>query len=34
MFWIIYGRERRHRVYTKNLLTGSADSLEGDKPHP
>ncbi|KAJ8751772.1 hypothetical protein K2173_025956 [Erythroxylum novogranatense] len=31
IFWVIYGRERRHRVYTKQLLIGSSKSLESDK---
>ncbi|KAJ7966216.1 putative Transmembrane protein [Quillaja saponaria] len=33
IFWVIYGRERRHRLYTKQLTAGSANSFEEDKNH-
>lgn len=32
LFWVIYGRERRHRVYTKEHTPRSAHVYEGDKP--
>lgn len=31
LFWVIYGRERRHRVYTKQILEGPHHGPEGDK---
>lgn len=31
LFWVIYGRERRHRVYTKELKAESAQGTEGEK---
>lgn len=31
LFWVIYGRERRHRVYTKELMAESAQGTEGEK---
>ncbi|KAA8525527.1 hypothetical protein F0562_007382 [Nyssa sinensis] len=31
VFWVIYGRERRHRVYTKKHMARYATSFEGDK---
>ncbi|XP_004292739.1 PREDICTED: uncharacterized protein LOC101314155 [Fragaria vesca subsp. vesca] len=31
LFWVIYGRERRHRVYTKDLVAESAQGTEGEK---
>ncbi|XP_073042517.1 uncharacterized protein [Primulina eburnea] len=30
VFWVIYGRERRHRVYTKEHMRGGVDDFEGD----
>lgn len=33
LFWVIYGRERRHRVYTKEHTPRSGDVYEGDKAH-
>ncbi|KAI8547398.1 hypothetical protein RHMOL_Rhmol07G0192600 [Rhododendron molle] len=31
VFWVIYGRERRHRVYTKQFSDGMDRGFEGDK---
>ncbi|KAL6208358.1 hypothetical protein ACLB2K_019309 [Fragaria x ananassa] len=31
LFWVIYGRERRHRVYTKDLVAESSQGTEGEK---
>ncbi|KAI5355158.1 PREDICTED: transmembrane [Prunus dulcis] len=31
LLWVIYGRERRHRVYTKELMAESAQGAEGEK---
>lgn len=31
LFWVIYGRERRHRVYTKELTAESAQGTQGEK---
>lgn len=31
VFWVIYGRERRHRVYTKQFSDGTDRGFEGDK---
>ncbi|XP_015871217.3 uncharacterized protein LOC107408348 [Ziziphus jujuba] len=31
IFWVIYGRERRHRVLIKRLMTESSHGLEGQK---
>ncbi|KAM5564409.1 hypothetical protein ABKV19_018813 [Rosa sericea] len=31
VFWVIYGRERRHRVYTKESMAESAQGTEGEK---
>ncbi|KDP33556.1 hypothetical protein JCGZ_07127 [Jatropha curcas] len=31
IFWVIYGRERRHRAYNKKLQAESTQSLEEDK---
>ncbi|KAH0989514.1 hypothetical protein GBA52_000997 [Prunus armeniaca] len=31
LLWVIYGRERRHRVYTKELMAESAQGTEGEK---
>lgn len=31
IFWVIYGRERRHRVYTKEFMDRSSQGYEGDK---
>ncbi|CAA0829357.1 Unknown protein [Striga hermonthica] len=31
VFWVIYGRERRHRVYTKAHMPGGDRGLDGDK---
>ncbi|KAE8056333.1 hypothetical protein FH972_013114 [Carpinus fangiana] len=35
IFWVIYGRERRHRVYTKEkeAMSKSSEALEGSKDH-
>lgn len=33
VFWVIYGRERRHRVYTKEHMRGGDHDLGGDKQH-
>lgn len=35
IFWVIYGRERRHRVYTKEkeAKSKSTEALEGSKDH-
>lgn len=33
IFWVIYGRERRHRVHTKKLTSESAEAIEGGKEH-
>ncbi|XAR69409.1 hypothetical protein NMG60_11000974 [Bertholletia excelsa] len=30
-FWVIYGRERRHRVYTKQLLARPGEGIEEEK---
>ncbi|CAA3028699.1 uncharacterized protein LOC111389910 [Olea europaea subsp. europaea] len=32
LFWVIYGRERKHRVYTKELAPRFSEGHEGDKP--
>ncbi|XP_057488197.1 uncharacterized protein LOC130774192 [Actinidia eriantha] len=31
VFWVIYGRERRHRVYTKQHMGDPGHGFEGDK---
>ncbi|KAL9376189.1 hypothetical protein Peur_030309 [Populus x canadensis] len=31
IFWVIYGRERRHRVYSKQLVSESAQGSEREK---
>ncbi|KAG5225231.1 transmembrane protein [Salix suchowensis] len=31
IFWVIYGRERRHRVYSKQLVSESAQGAEREK---
>ncbi|KAL2471883.1 hypothetical protein Adt_40019 [Abeliophyllum distichum] len=31
LFFVIYGRERRHRMYTKEHMPEAAEGLEGDK---
>ncbi|KAK9279394.1 hypothetical protein L1049_013073 [Liquidambar formosana] len=31
IFWVIYGRERRYRVYTKQFMARSPQGQEGDK---
>ncbi|PHU09002.1 hypothetical protein BC332_20862 [Capsicum chinense] len=31
-FWVIYGRERRHRVYTKEHMPKPSEGYEGNKP--
>ncbi|KAL3497321.1 hypothetical protein ACH5RR_040053 [Cinchona calisaya] len=31
LFWVIYGRERRHRVYTKEHMPKPLEDFEGDK---
>lgn len=31
IFWVIYGRERRHRVYSKQLVSESAQGTEREK---
>ncbi|KAG7965596.1 hypothetical protein I3843_08G009200 [Carya illinoinensis] len=31
IFWVIYGRERRHRVFTKKLTSESAETFEEGK---
>ncbi|KAG6770781.1 hypothetical protein POTOM_026476 [Populus tomentosa] len=31
IFWVIYGRERRHRAYSKQLVSESAQGSEGEK---
>ncbi|KAL3844009.1 hypothetical protein ACJIZ3_001412 [Penstemon smallii] len=31
VFWVIYGRERRHRVYTKEHSPSGVDGFHGDK---
>ncbi|KAJ8538836.1 hypothetical protein K7X08_032305 [Anisodus acutangulus] len=31
-FWVIYGRERRHRVYTKEHMPKPAEGYGGNKP--
>ena len=31
IFWVIYGRERRHRVYSKQLVSESAQGPEREK---
>ncbi|KAK3003427.1 hypothetical protein RJ639_019868 [Escallonia herrerae] len=31
LFWVIYGRERRHRVYTKEHMAGPGRGFEEDK---
>ncbi|KAK2979450.1 hypothetical protein RJ640_015079 [Escallonia rubra] len=31
LFWVIYGRERRHRVYTKEHMAGPGHGFEEDK---
>ncbi|XP_009787592.1 uncharacterized protein [Nicotiana sylvestris] len=31
-FWVIYGRERRHRVYTKEHMPKPAGGYDGNKP--
>ncbi|GFY96910.1 hypothetical protein Acr_11g0012160 [Actinidia rufa] len=31
VFWVIYGRERRHRVYTKQHMADPGRGFEGDK---
>lgn len=31
-FWVIYGRERRHRVYTKEHMPKPAEGYERNKP--
>lgn len=31
IFWVIYGRERRYRVFTKQLMARSSQGYEGDK---
>ncbi|CAK9134518.1 unnamed protein product [Ilex paraguariensis] len=31
LFWVIFGRERRHRVYTKQFIARAAAGIEGDK---
>ncbi|XP_050366130.1 uncharacterized protein LOC126784690 [Argentina anserina] len=31
LFWVIYGRERRHRVYTKESVAESSQGTEGEK---
>lgn len=32
LFWVIYGRERKHRVYTKEHTPRFTEGYEGDKP--
>ncbi|CAI9759684.1 unnamed protein product [Fraxinus pennsylvanica] len=32
LFWVIYGRERKHRVYTKEHTLRFTEGYEGDKP--
>lgn len=32
VFWVIYGRERKHRVYTKEHMPRGSNGFEGDKP--
>lgn len=31
IFWVIYGRERRHRALTAQLMAESAHSFDGEK---
>ncbi|XP_068308045.1 uncharacterized protein [Pyrus communis] len=31
LFWVIYGRERRHRIYTKEVMAESAQGTGGEK---
>lgn len=33
LFWVIYGRERRHRVYTKEHMPRPSGDYGGDKPN-